>query len=362
MTDKERRNLPEFRKDPVSGDWILVASGRRNRPQFFSAKGGSAHDGKKIAPVKKNVKGIKDCPFDNPQKSGNPLPLLWYPHPNTPSSKMEDLDSWFVQVVPNKYPLLFHRDQCPMPEKESGAEEMLPAVGYHEVIITRDHNRTMDKMTIEEIQLVLKSYKERYRVLSQDSCVKYILIFHNQGETAGASVAHPHSQLVALPVVDPDVVSSLNGSLNFWKIYKKCVHCSMVEQEIKEKLRVVSKNKHFVSLVPFAPRVSCETRIYPLKHAFRFEDMDKELFPFLAEILKDALIRLNKALESPDYNFFIHTAPVGDGNFGHYHWHLEILPRSFKWAGLELGMGIEVVAVPPEEAARNLKKVKAWRL
>ncbi|MFH1979007.1 MAG: galactose-1-phosphate uridylyltransferase, partial [Patescibacteria group bacterium] len=120
--------------------------------------------------------------------------------------------------------------------------------------------------------------------------------------------------------------------------------------------RVIDKNEHFITLIPFASRVSYETRIYPIQHAARFEDLDKDLFTALAESLKNALSRLNKIFEGLDYNFFIHTAPVEEG-YDHYHWHLEILPRGFDWAGLELGGGIEVILVPPEEAADNLRKI-----
>jgi len=338
MTDK-----PEFRKDLVSGDWILVAAGRSKRPQLLKKQTGS-----------KLEDDVSKCPFEDPQKSGNPSPLLWYPHPHTPPSKIEDFNSWFLQVIPNKYPLLSREEKCPV-VKKSGFKETLLATGYHEVIVTRDHKIPIHKMSLEEIQLVLKAYKERYRVLAEDPCIKYILIFHNQGDAAGASLFHPHSQLIALPVIDPDIASSLVGSRNFYKKYKKCVHCVMVENELKDKVRIVDQNKHFVTVVPYAARVSYETRIYPLCHASRFEDLDKELFPFLAKAMKDAFERISKALDNPDYNFFIHTAPVKDGEIDHYHWHLEILPRGFKWAGLELGGGIEVVAVPPEDAATHLR-------
>jgi UDPglucose--hexose-1-phosphate uridylyltransferase len=348
MSDK-KEDLPEFRKDLVSGDWILVAAGRKKRP----------HRLKRLKSLPKLTTTAKGCPFEDPQKSGNPPPLLWYPHPKTPASKIEDLKSWFLQVIPNKYPLLYKDDVCPKPKKR-GAEEKLAAVGYHEVIITRDHFRTIDKMSLDEAQIVLKSFKERYRTLSKDPCVKYILIFHNQGETAGASLFHPHSQLVALPIVDPDVASSINGSWNYYKVYKKCVHCVMLQKEERDKVRVINKNKYFITVVPFAPRVSYETRIYPIKHSSRFEDVDKDEIPYLAESLIDALKRVNKVLDCPDFNFFIHTAPTGNGD-EHYHWHIEILPRGFKWAGLELGMGIEVVAVPPEIAADDLRKAVKTR-
>ncbi len=339
----------EFRKDQVSGDWVLVAKGRKKKPVFFSDKD------KITSNKEKEKEDISKCPFEDPQKSGNPFPLLWYPSPEAASSEMEDLNSWFVQVIVNKYPLLSHEKKCPVPQKK-GLEEKLDSVGYHEVIITRDHNKTIADMSVEEVQLVLKAYKERYRVLAKDPCVKYILIFHNQGELAGASVPHPHSQLVALPIIDPDVAGSLRGSADFFKENKKCVHCAMVDDEIKDGSRVISKNKYFTTLVPFAPRVPYEIRIYPIEHSSRFEDLDKEEFPYLAEALRDSAKRINKALNHPDYNFFIHTAPVGDGH-DHYHWHIEILPRGFKWAGLELGGGVEVIVIPPEDAAKHLRKV-----
>jgi len=331
-------NKPEFRKDLVSGDWILVAPSRKKK-DYVSLE-----------------KDIKKCPFEDPQKSGNPFPLLWYPHPESPPSKIEDFNEWFVQVIPNKFPLLLKQEQCP-DFKNAFSAVKLPAVGYHEVIITRDHSKTLDKMTIEEVQLVLKAYKERYRALAKDPCIKYILIFHNQGRKAGASLFHPHSQLVALPIIDPDVSKSLQGSEEFYKRNKKCVHCVMIERELKGKERIVAKNEHFVTVVPFVPRVSYETRIYPLKHTSRFEDLDKELFPALAESLKEALSRISLALDNPDYNFFIHTSGV-EQQFDYYHWHIEILPRGFDWAGLELGGGVEVVTVLPEEAATQLKGAK----
>lgn len=341
MTDK-----PEFRRDLVSGDWILVAASRSKRPHLTK---------KPSLPDKGD--DIKKCPFEDPQKSGNPFPLLWYPHPKAKEADMEDFNSWFLQVIPNKYPLLYQDKKCPVVETR-GSVDAIPAVGYHEVIITRDHRRPLEKMTLEEVQIVLKAYKERYRTLSKDPCVKYILIFHNHGPKAGASLYHPHSQLVGLPIIDPDVSGSLNGSWNFFKLYKKCVHCTMLEREMKDKKRVIDKNEHFITVVPFASRVSYETRIYPIKHSSRFEDTGKEMFPSLARSLRSAIARINKALPDANYNFFIHTAPVEEGDWGHYHWHIEILPRGFSWAGLELGSGVEVVAVPPEAGAAHLKEQK----
>lgn len=337
-----KKQVHEFRKDLVSGDWILIAPSRARRPDIVKAK-----------------KEKEFCPFCNPQKSGNPPPILWYPRPGTPLKKRKDLSSWFVQVLPNKYPLLSVplTKTCP-PVHSLGPQKTLRGVGFHEIIVTRDHFKTIDKMNLEEIDLLLRTYQNRYQTLASEPCVNYILIFHNQGQLAGASLFHPHSQLVALPVVDPDISRSLEGSQEYYEKHKKCIHCAMLEWEMKQKKRIIYQNKHFVTLVPFAPRVSYETRIYPLAHAAHFEEISDEKRRFLAESLRDALKRIAKAIKTQDYNFFIHSVPLTLKNHDHYHWHMEILPRVSAWAGLELGVGIEAVVIPPEEAAKDLRRVK----
>jgi UDPglucose--hexose-1-phosphate uridylyltransferase len=213
-------------------------------------------------------------------------------------------------------------------------------------------------MTLKEIALVIKAYQQRYKMLEKNKYIEYILIFHNHGELAGASLSHPHSQLVALPIIPPDVSNSINGGINFYKKHKKCVHCVMLDYEKKEKKRIIYQNKHFITLAPYASRVSYEIRIFPIKHSSDFEEMPRNQRLFFAESLKDALLRLKKALKNPDYNFFIHTASAKVKNVPYYHWHIEILPRTYKWAGLELGTGIEVVEVSPEQAVADLKKAK----
>ncbi len=347
MIKKERGS--EFRRDLVSGDWILISSERKKRPHFFDA-------------TKKSSK--KSCPFDDPQGSGNPSPLLWYPKPGTPAKERDNISSWFIQVIPNKYPVLPLPLSGPCPIVEAlGPQKTLKGLGFHEVIITRDHKKPIDKMTIDEVNLLLKAYQVRYQTLVNEPCVNYILIFHNHGELAGASVSHPHSQLVAIPVVDSDISRSLAGSRDFYDKNNKCVHCVMLDWERQQKDRIIYQNEYFVTLAPFASRVPYETRIYPLAHGAHFEEISDEKRHFLADALRDAIKRMNKALENPDYNFFIHSAPHdshgGEDRNKHYHWHIEIFPRGYKWAGLELGVGIEVVSVPPEEAAENLRNVES---
>lgn len=348
-----KKQESEFRKDLVSGDWVLISPGRRLRPDLLKEK-------KRKIKIPSLV-SKKDCVFEDPQKNGNPFPILWYPRPGIPPKQKRDFSSWFVQVIPNKYPMLnlpFGK-ACPT-VKSCGPQNTLKGVGFHELIITRDHFKTIDKMSVEEVEILLRAYQTRYQVLANEPCVNYIIIFHNQGALAGASVPHPHSQLVAVPVIDPDLSSSLSGASDFYSKNRKCVHCSMLEWERKQKDRIVHENEHFATLVPFAPRVSYETRIYPLRHSAHFEEMSDDERYSLADSLRSVIEKIVGVLDGPDYNFFIHTAPPESmrEHSHYYHWHLEILPRVFKWAGLELGAGIEVVAVPPEEAAENLRNFK----
>lgn len=324
---------PEFRQDIVSGDWILISPSRQKRPGVKGIK----HCSRKFQSKTK-------CPFENPESS----PIIWYP---------KNFKNWFVQAIPNKYPALIFHKICPQ-QKSINCYSSLDGIGWHEVIITRPHQKTFAEFSLKETETVIRLYQARFLQLKKDACVSYILIFHNFGEKAGASVSHPHSQLIALPIVPPDVQRSLQGSKIYFQKHQKCVHCQILDYERKEKIRIICENEYFIAVNPFAPRVSFETRIYPKKHQPAFEMISpKERF-FLAEILQDILKKMKKALQDPDYNFFIHTAPVKPSDFRYYHWHIEILPRTSFWAGLELGTGIELVAVFPEESAKILRSFK----
>jgi len=339
-----KNKFSEFRQDLVSGDWILVASERKKRPYFLNNIQESAR--KKFS--------LKNCPFENPQKFENPKPLVWYTL-NFSEKSAGEFKDWFVQIIPNKYPILIPSKICPEPKQE-GLYHKMDGVGYHEIIITRPHSRSLGEMNYLEAQLVLKAYQERYLQLKKEKCAEYILIFHNHGLKAGASIAHPHSQLTAMPTVPSDVLKSFNGSERYFKKHGQCVHCVMLEWELKKKKRVVFQNDYFATISPFAPRVSCEMRIYPKWHTSHFEEIDEKKRLALAQALVEVLRRLGKALNNPDYNFFIHTAPAKKNQMAYYHWHFEILPRIAVWAGLELGTGVEVVSVSPEEAAEKLRK------
>lgn len=333
IPNSNNKPVSELRFDLVSKDWVLIATGRAKRPDTFAQHR-----------IKDEV-AQKDCPFCHLeiQKS----PLLEYKNGKGETEMV---------VIPNRYPAFFHSDS--LHERAEGPYSIMDGVGFHEVVITRDHQKSLAEMSGPQIRRVIDAYQERYLELANEKFVNYISIFVNHGREAGASISHPHSQIIAIPLIDPDLQRSLNGSRLFFENQGKCVHCQMLEWDLEDKRRIIFENKEFVVLSPFASRVAFETRIYPKEHHPYFErikDREKEQ---LAEALQLALSRIFKGLNDPAYNFFIHTAPSDGKDYGHYHWHFEILPKTAIWAGFELGTGIEISTVEPEEAAEYLRNIE----
>lgn len=341
------QNVSELRKDLVSGDWVVIATGRGRRPHAFAQR-------KRI----KDRQLISQCPFEDPQASGNGEPLLiYYEEGKTKRVKgaKKRIKEWSLQVIGNKYPA-FGPGDCSDYYKE-GPYTLMDGAGFHEVIITRDHKKHIALLPLEKVEEIIKAYQERYLALMEHKCVNYISIFYNHGREAGATVSHPHSQLVAIPVLPSDVRRSLRGAKKYYKKHKKCVHCKMLKWE-REERRVIFQNEHFIVYAPFVPRTAFELRVYPRKHKSNFEKMTSIERKYLAEALKTALYKLYKGLNDPAYNFFLHTAPCDGRNYGYYHWHFEIWPKTETWAGFELGTGIEISTIEPEQVAKYLRSIK----
>lgn len=328
----------ELRRDLVSGDWVVMATGRAKRPGAFKHV-----DSEAPAPQ-------EGCPFEDPQAAGNGEPLLAY--------DVEGRGDWFVQVIANKFPA-FGEGRCDEMH-EVGPYTILDGVGRHEIVITRDHTRHWSHFTQPEARAVMKAYHERSVRLLQVPCVRYVSIFHNHGRAAGASVWHPHSQIIAIPVIPPDVGRSLDGSRRYWSENKLCVHCAMMAWEIEDKRRIVFENEHAIAFCPFVSRTAFEVRIFPKRHEPFFERSSDAELADTAEALRQALGRLAEKLNEPAYNFFVHTAPsTASVDYAHYHWHIEILPKTQIWAGFELGTGIEISTISPEDACAYLRAERA---
>lgn len=337
-----KRFPSELRFDLVSKDWVIIATGRARKPTTFQ-KNHKLH-----LELKQ-----KECPFDT-LKEQEETTSAFLNGERISIPRNTYLKDWTTVSILNKYPAFSHGTS--IKTRHVGPYEVMDGVGHHEVIVTRDHKKDIPDFSIEKVRELIEVYHQRFLELMQDKLVNYITIFKNKGAAAGASVAHPHSQMLAIPVTDPDLQRSMRGSLQYQQERNRCVHCAMLNWDREDKTRIIFENKGFVAVCPFASRVAFEIRIYPTKHSAYFEKIDDKQKDLFAQALQVTLKKLKKALKDPDYNYFIHTSPVDGENHDHYHWHLEILPKTSTWAGFELGTGIEISTIEPEKAAEFLRK------
>jgi UDPglucose--hexose-1-phosphate uridylyltransferase len=328
--------ISQLRQNPVSKDWITIAAIRAKRPEQLI-----------INKPKRLISPKSNCPFENPQKSGHKPPELIKFLPNK--------KDWFLQIFENKYPAFQPKDVS-VTEEKIGPYRVMNGYGYHELLVLRDHFKPLADYSAKELLIILKALQERYSEIAQDRKIKYISIFHNWGPTAGASIYHPHLQIIAIPVVPPHIQHSLAGSHRYWLKNKKCAHCEINKFEIKNKTRILIQNKKAISYSPFVSLEPFALRITPLKHLPYFEETPNSILFDIAKVLKYSLSCLKKKLNDPDYNLFIHTAPTIEKRKYHcYHWHIEIIPKINISAGFELSTGIEITTVDPDEGIKYLK-------
>ena len=330
--------MPELRKDPVTSRWVIIATDRAKRPTDFVRE-------------KVTIHGSGFCPFCPGNEAKTPPEIMAY----RPDGSGRNQPGWTLRVVPNKFPAL--GIEGTLNRQGEGLYDKMNGIGAHEVMIeTTDHQLTLATMPIRRVEDVVWSYRDRILDLKKDRRFRYILIFKNHGAAAGASLEHTHSQLIALPVVPKRVREEVDFAREYYNYKERCLFCDIIRQEAEAGIRVVSENQGFVAVAPFAPRFPFEIWILPKVHQSAFEESQKYEFEQLARILKEMLMRLDKVLESPAYNYIIHTSPLTETNNDHYHWHLEIMPKLTKVAGFEWGTGMYINPTPPEEAARFLRE------
>jgi len=329
--------LPELRKDPVTGRWVIIATDRAKRPTDFVRE-------------TVQIRGTGFCPFCSGNESKTPPEILAYR-----SNGERNSPGWSIRVVPNKFPALGIEGN--LNREGEGLYDKMNGIGAHEVIIeTADHMMTLATMPLDRIEQVLWAYRDRVLDLKKDRRFKYVLIFKNHGEAAGASLEHTHSQLIALPVVPKRVLEELEGSRGYYNFKERCIFCDIIRQEMESATRVIAENEGFVVIAPFAPRFPFEVWMLPKVHQSAFEESQKHEFPQLAVIWKEMLMRLDRILDHPAYNAIIHTSPLPEASNDYFHWHMEIIPKLTKVAGFEWGSGFYINPTPPEESAKYLRE------
>ena len=338
--------MPELRKDPVIGRWVIIATERSLKPdQFHEPVSESASD--------------ESCPFCEGNESKTPPEIYAIrnnPKPNGPG--------WELRVVPSISPFL--RVEGELDRRGKGMYDMMNGIGAHEIIVeTNQHIANMADLSEEQIVRVLNCYADRIADLERDSRFKYALIFKNYGKSAGGSaLKHTRSQLIATPVNPKRVKEELVGSRAYYEYHERCVFCDLIKQELEQKSRVIVDLDGYVAVAPFAARFPFETWILPKKHCCDFTCTDQQSRLFLARVIKTVLSKLKKGLNDPPYNYVLHTAPFRRKKAGYwksieqdYHWHIEIIPRLTKVAGFEWGTGFYICPLPPEDTAEFLREV-----
>jgi len=332
MDNNIQQKISELRMDLVSNDWVVISTGRARRPDTFAKQ-------EKV----KEAAALDQCPFCQLDLAQTEVRHRI----NKPDG------NWSIISIPNKFPAFFTGSK--LNERKVGPHRIMDGIGYQEVIITQDHQRQIAEFSKAEAKEVIDMYQQRYLELMNKKFIKYISLFHNHGKDAGASVSHPHSQLIAIPVIDPHLRASVEGAEAYYRSQGKCVYCLMLEYDLQNKERIIYENDKFAVLCPFASQVSFEIRIYPKDHSPYFERMIEDEKWLFAEALQKALAALYKGLNDPSYNFYIHTSPCDGAHYDNYHWHMIIVPKTGIWAGFELGTGIEISTIEPEKAAEFLR-------
>ena len=332
--------MPELRKDPVTGRWVIISTERRKRPTDFRLEPAAVVSG-------------EYCPFCAGREELTPPEVLAFRnHGGAPNSP-----GWELRVVPNKFPAL--QVEGTLDREGEGLFDRMNGIGAHEVIIeTPDHDKTLATMSEPEIERVLWAFRERIVDLKRDIRFRYILVFKNHGAAAGATLEHTHSQLIALPIVPDFVREEIDGARQHYAAKERCVFCDIIRQEVAAGRRLIHENTDIVALAPYAPRFPFETWILPRNHGARYEDAPRQAYESLARMIKWVLLRMNRTLESPSYNLIIHSAPFSEQVGDYYHWHVELMPKLTRTAGFEWGTGFYINPTSPEEAAQVLRSAK----
>lgn len=335
--------MPELRKDPVTNRWVIIATERAKRPSQYG----------KIEEERKG--GF--CPFCPGNEKTTPPEVLSY----RSSNSLRDQEGWWLRVVPNKFPAL--QLEGPFKRSGQGMYDRMTGFGGHEVLVeSPHHDHTYADLPEEQIQEIIWALRDRTVELRKDRRMKYIMIFKNWGREAGASLEHPHTQIIGLPIVPKRVQEELAESAKYYDFKERCVFCDIIQQELSDAERIVAENDSFLSFMPFASRFPFETWIIPKEHSSFFNDIQKNQVTDLSRIMKTNFSLLKDALDDPPYNFVIHTTPFDEtGSSPYYHWHIETMPKLTKVAGFEWGTGFYINPTPPEEAAKFFQDIASRR-
>ena len=333
--------MSELRKDPMYDRWVIISMERGKRPGSLALR-----------------KVPATCPFCPGNEALTPPEITADREPDTNPNER----GWMVRVFPNRFPALMVEGD--LEREKPGLFERMRGIGAHEVVVeTPEHNLPLEKLSEDQIQRVMRVYRDRIEDLHRDTRLKYVLVFKNWGDQAGASLVHPHSQIIATPIIPTNLKEELDSSLRYFRSHGTCICCDIISQEMKSGERIVHENQHFIARTAFASAFPFQVDIFPKAHSCSFTNISEEEISSFGHILQTILKKLNRVADTPPYNYVIHTAPnlASREELWHtiekdFHWHLELIPRLTRIAGFEWGTGFYINPVSPEEAAQQLRE------
>jgi len=321
--------MSKLRQNIITSEWVVISPERSQRPEDYVM----AASPKRGTPL--------DCPFC--ERNNNAYRF-----------SIKEAETRNIYVIPNKFSAFSKADG--IIDEGDGFYSNCKALGGHEVIVIKNHETDIYDGSVELMNELIGVYKNRYSVYDQDPTIEYAMIIHNHGPEAAASIDHPHSQLFASSIMPSYMEKELAGSKAYFDTNNECIFCKILKVERENNERIVYENDEFIVFTFFAARFPFEMWIMPKRHQSQFHTISPETQMFLADAMRTAFNRLNKALNFPPFNYWIHTQPCHkEDTADSYHWHLEIAPRVSKFGGYEMGSGVVIDVVSPEVAARFLK-------
>ena len=324
-----------MRQDMISKEWVIVAPARAKRPEQV----------RQVADERPPIPQHRpDCPFCVGNEAQTQGALFSFPA----------VGPWQTRVVSNKFAALSHEEECC--HVWTGKFLRVGGYGSAEVVVeTPRHDLSPAQLDPRQVALILEAWRLRYLALMDDPRHALITIFRNHGPKAGTSLEHPHSQIIVTPVVPPHVRNQIDQAVRSFDTYGTCLFCTMLEQEREERVRIVLETEHFTAFCPFASRSPYEVRIFPRRHACFYGAIAPAELEDLAVVLRTVLGLLHRRLDNPDYNLIVRSHPLESRANRHYHWYIMIIPKLATPAGFEIGTGISINSLKPEDAAAILR-------
>lgn len=326
--------MPQLRQNIITGDWVVIAPERAKRPQDFIIPKGVKTGDKSKCPFCPGTEGFKHA------------------------EKIKKASTKNVFVVENRYPAFIEEESKSSPRAYYIEEDFYRArasIGDHEVVIIRDHDLPLHKMSSSVLEEMFEVIRDRYIWMKEKEKAVSIMPIYNHGAEAGASIDHPHAQIFASGIVANTVGREIDGADRYYGVNGSCVFCDLIKHERKQKVRVVYENDLFIAINFFASRFPFETWILPKDHESQFEETTHTSISYFSRALRDILQKLDKTLDNPPLNWYIHTLPATQEESASYHWHLELVPRVSNFGGFELGSEVIINVMSPEEATKYLR-------